>query len=204
MRYIKGYPAEIHIDGAGITLHDINKMILSVFDDKTISEEERLQLYTTYRTERQRFLDKIYDMTAEKKNHFLQLEQRLAREISSCAQRLERMRAHEEQRAKKGLEHATSIEYHLEVADCDPDAFHSREEVDLQDTLFAENRLDIAWGIDQEQVLCCAEEVENLSHSQHIDEASLPYLNHLRDTYLVAWQDIEKIARFMLTIYYRY
>ncbi len=193
MKTIKGYPINIHIDGTRVTLHDVNKLLIMLSKDENVSEAERNDWGEMYREERQRFLDKLYDETTHKKNILLKLEQRLAKEINTCVHRMERMKAREEERKKQGLEYAKDIVFHLEI-DNIYGAGYSEEDEELFDVLFEEYRFLSNWGIP------CTETIS----TDETDKSAFPLLSKLREKHIVAWQDIEMIRKFQLTVDYIY
>ena len=65
MKIYNGYPDEVVIDGVETTVHDVNRMLLSLMWDKRLSDGDKGYLLCQYRTERQRYLDAQYEMTEE-------------------------------------------------------------------------------------------------------------------------------------------
>lgn len=63
MKYYKGYPEEIKVDGQAVTLHDIERTMLSLYWDKTLCEGDKDHLMDQYKEERMRYLDSIYQPT---------------------------------------------------------------------------------------------------------------------------------------------
>ncbi len=207
MRTIKGYPKEIEIGVDGATLHDVNRLLLALMWDHELSNEDKHCLETSYRRERQRYLDGLYEMTDERREALLKLERRMAAEIRNCDLRLERMEAREKEERDKGMLFARNIRYHLEIENFSWEDFGSTDELELMDLLYSEDRLSGYWGItDGVTIYDKDEESSRDQYRQDKPEEELPTLNMLRNKYTVAWQDIEKIKKFRLTIvmdYYR-
>ena len=63
MKYYKGYPEEMKVDGQAVTLHDIERTMLSLYWDKTLCEGDKSHLMDQYKEERMRYLDNIYQPT---------------------------------------------------------------------------------------------------------------------------------------------
>lgn len=63
MKYYKGYPEEMKVDGQAVTLHDIERTMLSLCWDKTLCEGDKDHLMDQYKEERMRYLDSIYQPT---------------------------------------------------------------------------------------------------------------------------------------------
>ncbi len=208
MRIIKGYPLEINIDGVKVTIHDVNRLILSLYEDMHITPKEKDELKEIYLQERQAYLDKIYHMTEEKKALFLELEKRLSEEIEDCRARLERMKIREEEKKNSGEAYATNIEYHLQIANIRRN-FDFSEADDIQDALFEEDKFNPFWGFRYERTTCGEDEEDNsYNYSSKPAETkadeNLYNINHLKEKYIVAWEDIEKIKDLMLTIKFIY
>ncbi len=207
MRTIKGYPKEIEIGKDGVTLHDANRLLLALMCDHELADQDKHRLETSYRQERQRYLDGLYEMTDERKAALLRLERRMAAEIRNCDQRLERMMVSEKEKRDKGMLFARNIRYHLEIENFSHEDFGSTEELDLMDLLYSEDRLNTYWGITEGVTIYDKDEEDSWQHyRQDKPEEGLPTLNMLRNIYTVAWQDIEKIKKLRLTIvmdYYR-
>ena len=84
MKIYNGYPDEVVIDGVETTVHDVNRMLLSLMWDKRLSDGDKGYLLCQYRTERQRYLDAQYEMTEENRKLLAMQEQKLSDEIENC------------------------------------------------------------------------------------------------------------------------
>ncbi len=208
MTMIKGYPVEINIDGIEVTVHDVNRLILSLYDDRYVTPKEKDELKTIYLQARQAYLDKVYHMTEEKKAIFLELEKRLSEEIGDCRDRLKRMKRREEEKKDSGEAYATKMEFHLEVSNCNRRGFDFSEADDIQDTLFEEDRLYPFWGFESGWTTCGEKEDNPYSYLYKPEKTKadedLYNIKKLKEKYNVAWEDIEKIKGFMLTINFSY
>ncbi len=209
MQLIKGYPKDIHIDDVEVTVHDVNRLILSLNDDMYVTQKEKDELKTIYLEERQAYLDKIFNMTKEKKANFLELEKRISEEIEDCRERLERMKIREEEKKENGEAYATNIEYHLQIDNYNRNIFDFSETDELQDVLFEEDKFYSLWGFKCEKTTCGENEEDNFDDYSFKPkgtkaEENLYNINRLKEIYNVAWEDIEKIKGFMLTIKFKY
>lgn len=106
MKIYNGYPDEVVIDGVETTVHDVNRMLLSLMWDKRLSDGDKGYLLCQYRTERQRYLDAQYEMTEENRKLLAMQEQKLSDEIENCEVRLERLKQRELEKKAQGLRSA--------------------------------------------------------------------------------------------------
>lgn len=211
MRIYNGYPDEVHIDGTDTTLHDVNRMLLALMLDERLTDADKEYLTRLYRIERQRYLDAQYEMTETRRRVLQQIERKLADELHGCEARLNRLLQREREKKSQGLlRPAGYIHYHLEVANYAPEEneSYSSEEVELWDSLFCENRLSWHWGlewgtvaVDDGQQYRREGRVKTMRTADH---ASLRNLTAIKEKYHVAWQDIQKIKHFMLTVRLEY
>ncbi len=204
----KGYPYEVHIDGKDTTVHDVDKLLMALHDDDDIYEDVRDELSGIYLRERQRYLDEHYEMTAERNDALTALERRLAAEIRRCDKYLERLLSREKEKEKSGQRSARVVRYHLEVDDRLHEECLSEEEAEFWYMLFEENRHYSMWGFVY-NVVYCKEEDEFFASPYYTHDAGdvaeeFPTLGLMREKYLVAWEDIEKIRHLALTIEFKY
>lgn len=115
MKIYNGYPDEVVIDGVETTVHDVNRMLLSLMWDKRLSDGDKGYLLCQYRTERQRYLDAQYEMTEENRKLLAMQEQKLSDEIENCEVRLERLKQRELEKKAQGLRSAKRIAYHWKL-----------------------------------------------------------------------------------------
>ncbi len=198
------YPRKIRIDGKRFTLEDANRLLLALSRDEELAEMDSGDLRDNYKKERQRYLDGLYEMTDERKATLLRLERRMAAEIRNCDLRLERMRAREKEKRDKGMRFARHIRYHWETGDYSYKDFATTDELELMESLFHEDKLNDYWGVCGEVFIGDTDTGEPSYDKKEKPEETLPTLNMLREKYVIAWQDIEKIVNFRLFIEMEY
>ena len=211
MKIYNGYPDEVQIDGTETTVHDVNRMLLSLMWDKRLIDPDKEYLSRHYRTERQQYLDAQDEMTEENRQALQAVEQKLSDEIQHCEARLKRLKQRELEKKAKGMRSAKRIHYYLEVANYSPEENESynSEDIELWDYLFGENRLSWHWGLDYGSTIVEEREEQcrwknRIRTAQPIDKETFKELNALKEKYHVAWQDVQKIKNFMLTIRLEY
>ncbi len=215
MKIYNGYPDEVVIDGVETTVHDVNRMLLSLMWDKQLSDGDKGYLLCQYRTERQRYLDAQYEMTEENRQSLTIQEQKLSDEIENCEVRLERLKQRELEKKVQGLRSAKRIDYHLEIDNrtLEEGEPYNTEEVELWDYLFSEKCTLWSWGVSHNSVEVRDEEESSLDWRKNRtrmvqpgekEESSFKTLECLKREYGVAWQDVQKIQYFRLTIQMEY
>lgn len=215
MKIYNGYPDEVVIDGVETTVHDVNRMLLSLMWDKRLSDGDKGYLLCQYRTERQRYLDAQYEMTEENRKLLAVQEQKLSDEIENCEVHLERLKQRELEKKAQGVRSAKRIAYHLEIDNraLEEGEPYNTEEVELWDYLFSENCTLWSWGVSYNSVEVREEEESRLDWRKNLtrmvqpgkkEESSFKTLECLKKKYGVAWQDVQKIQHFRLTIQMEY
>lgn len=210
MKYYKGYPEEIKVDGQAVTLHDIERTMLSLYWDKTLCEGDKDHLMDQYKEERMRYLDSIYQPTEVDQ---LQLK-KVERLFTDSKERMEnvcqRLIKTELQKKEQGQKAASELSLHLEVWNLEDteDICYSDEESDLWDVLFGEEREYFPyWGLMSNHVYISEGELKEYRHPKRYDtttdEEEEP-LSQLKKAYKLGWQDILKITRFYLTVNLEY
>lgn len=210
MKYYKGYPKEMKVDGQAVTLHDIERTMLSLYWDKTLCEGDKNHLMDCYKEERMRYLDSIYQPTEIDR---LQLKE-VERLFTNAKERMEnvcqRLIKTELQKREKGQKAASELSLHLEVWNLEDteDICYSDEESDLWDVLLGEEREYFPyWGLMSNHVYISEGELKEYRHPKRYDtttdEEEEP-LSQLKKAYKLGWQDILKITRFYLTVNLEY
>jgi len=77
MKTYRGYPAEVHIDGKEMAVHDVERLILALYWDKEIPEGDNDWLTSCYKRERQRWLDTEFIRNEENTKRIEQVAQML-------------------------------------------------------------------------------------------------------------------------------
>lgn len=209
MKYYKGYPEEMKVDGQAVTLHDIERTMLSLYWDKTLCEGDKDHLMDQYKEERMRYLDSIYQPTEADQ---LQLK-KVERLFTDSKERMEnvcqRIIKTELQKREQKEKAARELFLHLEVWDLEDTETLARsdEENDFWNILFGEEREYYTyWGLMSTHVYISEGELKEYHHPKRYDttnEEEEP-LSQLKKAYKLGWQDILKITQFYLTVNLEY
>lgn len=209
MKYYKGYPEEMKVDGQAVTLHDIERTMLSLYWDKTLCDEDKDYLMDQYKEERMRYLDSIYQPTEADQLQLKEVKRLFANAKQRMGNICQRIIKTELQKKEQGQKAANELLLHLEVwnlEDTETIAY-SDEEKDLWNILFEEERNYYPhWGLMTSHVYINGSEPKEYhrpkihDHTGEEEES----LSQLKKTYKSSWQDILKIKRFYLTVNIKY
>lgn len=201
MKTYKGYPAEVHIDGETMTVNDVERLILSLYWDKEISKRDNERLSEDYKRERQRWLDSQFTKDEESAKRLNEV----AAMFTAAEKRMENtaksMAAEVRERCDSG---AKRIVLHVEIGDLlgGPSAGITDEDAELWDALCGEEcNYYPYWGVSCLYVDLTHDKKWNTGRQE--DKARYTpeqQLSVLRDAYLLAWQDIIRIPRFVMTV----
>lgn len=204
--YEKGFPEEITIGEGGMSIDDVNRLMLSLDGERCMTRFRRHDLMHYYAVERQQYLDERYEMTPERKEKLLEVE-RLMWKSRDEMEALHRLHVEQEQRKRKqGIRIPAKICYHLEVGNVEIEDL-SDVENDMFNLLYAEDRYwSMNWGYEYSYYDFEKEEYIPPRHwCENVHQDGFTHEFHsLKDRYCLAWQDMEMITRFWLTVDYCY
>ena len=209
MKYYKGYPEEMKVDGQAVTLHDIERTMLSLYWDKTLCEGDKSHLMDQYKEERMRYLDNIYQPTETDQLRLKEVEHLFANAKERMENVCQRIIKTELQKRKQGEKAANKLSLHLEVWNLEDTETlsYSDEENDFWNILFEEERDYYPyWGLMSSHVYISESELKEYHHPKRYDttiEEEEP-LSQLKKAYKLGWQDILKITQFYLTVNLEY
>lgn len=209
MKYYKGYPEEIKVDGQAVTLHDIERTMLSLYWDKTLCEGDKSHLMDQYKEERMRYLDNIYQPTETDQLRLKEVEHLFANAKERMENVCQRIIKTELQKREQGEKAANKLSLHLEVWNLEDTETlsYSDEENDFWNILFEEERDYYPyWGLMSSHVYISESELKEYHCPKFYasrDEEDKP-IDQLKKAYKLGWQDIMKITRFNLTVNLEY
>jgi len=204
----RGYPAEVHIDGKDMTVHDVERLILSLYWDKEIPEDDNDRLMTDYKQERQRWLDGLFVRDEENTSRI----EEVARMLTAAYDRLkETAETFVTEQLAHGDESAKRIVIHIEVDDQlgGQSEGITDEDAELWDALCNEDRHHYDyWGVycfsvdlnDKRMKMRDLLWWKDERMGKEPNETAEQQLSTLRERYYLAWQDIIKIPRFIMTV----
>ena len=220
MKYYRGFPEGVKIGEEGMTLHDVERIMLSLYWDEKLNDGDKDFLMDLYKEERMRYLDEVFPDTVAELQRLKEVEA-IYLEAVQCMETTKTCMAERElQKMKQGLPAADSIHLYLEIGNLEEteERCYSDEEQDLWGILCGEDRRhNWFWGVDR----CSAniknyEEVEarrqmlleqNAPRKKEGDKVPLSgkqsldkYFLQMKEKYYLAWTDLMRITRFDLTV----
>lgn len=115
MKYYKGYPEVMGIDGCTVTLHDIERTMLSLYWDNFVCEPDKTWLLDKYKEERMDYLDGIFCFDDAIRSRLEEVERLWMNARQRMAGRIRRMAASEQEKARRSEKHASLLRAHIEV-----------------------------------------------------------------------------------------
>ena len=211
MKYFKGYPEEMKVDGHEITLHDLERTMLSLYWDKTLCDTDKDYLMDSYKEERMRYMDNEFQPTEANRLRLKEVEQLFIDGKQRMEHTHQRIAERELQKSKQGQSAAREVISHLEVWNLEntESVSYTDEECDFWDILFGEERTYWSqWGLMTIHSYISEDELKesytrktpkrNYIPKEKEDENS-NLLQQMKEAYKLAWQDILTIAQFYLT-----
>lgn len=188
----------------GVTLHDLERAMLSLDRDKNLNDGDREFLMKGYKEERMRYVDSLFAFTEE---HRRRLEAVV-----------DRMTRREVQKRKQGAVSAKMVRANLEIGNLEDTEEHcySDEEMDMRGILCGEDREHLLfWGVQYRTVYVDDYGKDrNMREQPHRPrtaaadpgaEACLGRdFRELKDSRKLAWGDLMRITGFDLTVRLRY
>lgn len=211
MKYYNGYPEEMKVDGQNVTLHDIERTMLSLYWDKMLSEQYKDYLMDKYKEERMHYMDSIFRLTEDNRKRLEEVKRLFANARQRMDDTRKRWVETEQEKRKQGLAAAGVLVLHLEIWNLEDteEVCYSDEENDLWEVLCGEDR-DHApyWGIMAETVHITDGEQKVYRHQKpgvpkETDENETGFdkdFCRMKEAYRLSWQDMMKISRFRLTV----
>lgn len=220
MRYYKGFPEEVKIGDGKMTLHGVERNMLSLYWDEKLNEGDKDFLMRQYKRERMRYLDETFQLTADKTQALKRVETLWQEAQKRMETTKKRLVEREVEKMKQGRLAARHVRLFLEIGNLEDtkEVNYSDEENDLWGILCGEDRRhDLFWGI-----TWTAEDIatyeqrkdwENSHKPQHVkkEQAANRSLEtfdkdflKMKERYLLAWSDISRITRFDLTVHMCY
>lgn len=216
MKYYKGFPEEVKIEEGGITLHDVERNMLSLYWDEKLNEMDKDFLMREYKRERMRYLDETFQLTAEKMQVLKGVETLWQEAQKRMETTKKRLVEREVEKMKQGRPAAHYVRLFLEIGNLEDteEVSYSDEENDLWGILCGEDRRhDLFWGVvwTSEDITTYEQQKEwentyRLKRSpKHQTEDKTPEtfdqdILRMKEKYLLAWTDILRITRFDLTV----
>lgn len=216
MKYYKGFPEEVKIGEGEMTLHDVERNMLSLYWDEKLNGMDKDFLMRQYKRERMRYLDETFQLTEEKTQALKGVETFWQEARMRMETTKKRLAEREVEKMKQGKLAARCVRLFLEIGNLEDteEVSYSDEENDLWGILCGEDRRhDLFWGIDwTSEDIAAYEQREEWGNNcrlksspkeQTEDRASDTFDRDflgMKEKYLLAWSDLLRITRFDLTV----
>lgn len=216
MKYCKGFPEEVKIEEGNMTLHDVERTMLSLYWDERLNERDKDFLMRQYKSERMRYLDETIQLTADKMQVLKGVETLWQEAQKRMETTKKRLAEREVEKMKQGKPAARYVRLFLEIGNLEDTAEVSYldEESDLWGVLCGEDRRhDLFWGVvwTSENITVYEQQeewknncrIKSSSKEQTEDRTSETFdrdFLQMKEKYLLAWTDIQRITRFDLTV----
>lgn len=220
MKYYKGFPEEIKIGEGGMTLHDVERLMLSLYWDEKLNDRDKNFLMDLYKEERMHHLDEAFACTADELRKLKDVESIYLEAVQRMEATKARMAERELQKMKQGLLAASNIYLYLEIGELEETGgqCYSDEELDLWSVLCGEDRRhNWFWGVNR-----CSANIKNYEEAEarrqklleqsasqkkvadKVPQSGTESLDkdflHMKKKYCLAWTDMMRITRFDLTV----
>ena len=212
MKYYKGYPEEMKIDGRTVTLYDVERTMLSLYWDKFVCESDKTWLMDKYKEERMNYLDANFSFIDGNRRRLKKVEQLWINARQRMEALCQRMAQREQEKRRRGEKSADRLQVHIEVWNLEDteETSYGNDECELWDICFGEDRNYYNfWGFLCESI--GIHEKENTTYVRpHVSPLSADCKDwpasldcdflRLKAHYQVSWQDMLKISRFYVTV----
>ena len=216
MKYYRGFPEEVKIEEGGMTLHDVERNMLSLYWDEKLNEMDKDFLMRQYKRERMCYLDETFQLTEDKMQVLKRVETLWQEARKRMERTRERLAEQEVKKMKQGKTAARYVRLFLEIGNLEDteNVTYSDEEDDLWSILCGEDRRhDLFWGIvwaseditayELKKEECENNKFQRVNKEQTVNGTSEAFDQDflgMKERYLLAWSDIMRISRFDLTV----
>ena len=218
MKYCNGFPQTMVVGENGVTLHDLERAMLSLYWDKELNDGDKEFVMERYKEERMRHLDGLFAFTEENRQRLEEVEWLYLEAVRRMDGIVDRMAMREARKKEQGRMAAGFILANLEIGNLEdtPDHGYSDEEMDLWGVSCGEDRQHLLfWGVRYRTVYVDDYGKDrNMREQPHRPrtaaadpgaEACLGRdFRELKDSRKLAWGDLMRITGFDLTVRLRY
>ena len=104
MRYNNGFPQTMAVGENGVTLHDLERTMLSLDRDKNLNDGDREFLMKGYKEERMRYMDSLFAFTEEHRQRLEEVEKLYLEAVRRLEAVVDRMTRREVQKRTMSAE----------------------------------------------------------------------------------------------------
>lgn len=224
MKYCKAYPEDLKITKEGVTLHDLERTMLSLFLEKDLNETDKNRLLDYCKMERMQYLDALFPWTEQNYQKLRSVETQFLAAMERMKRTLKRVADREAKKLEMREMAASMICIHLEIANLEnsEERTFTEDERDLWNFLCAEDRRYPWWGFYCQSVLIDKyvkdpQSALSISHQPHKHD-NITYIKNnsisfkdfndefclMKNRYGFSWQDTILISDFWQTVEIQY
>lgn len=212
MRYISGYPETVKVSGNGMSICDVEHLIVQLAGEDNIHPVEKIGMMQNYRQVRADYWNARYELTKEKVELLNELGQKFIDQINAMYASCERLTCRELEKKESGKRAARMLELQTVIRQKYlSDSLD--EETELYDSLFAYRKRGTMCNFLLKYSRCCLEDDADNERVQkrleekcrRMDEDGVMRIVHeLQSDYILAWKDLERIGDFEMKVKYSY
>lgn len=211
MTYHNGYPENVEIDTRGMSIDDVEHLILTLSGEDNMHPVTRNMLWDNYTKTRAQYWDAQFDMGEDEKKQLNELGKRIIAQIEEMYALRDRLLRQELEKIKNGKRGARSIELETVIQD-----WYSEDatdmEVDFYHGLFGfQTKLRHFYHLckchvsieDEEQDLTEPNYWKE-KYTQLAEDGILQIVHKMKEDINLAWKDMDKILDFEMKVRYIY
>lgn len=211
MKYYNGYPEEVEISYNGMSIDDVEHLILSLNGEDNIHPVIKISIRENYTRTRANYWDALFKMSEKEKRRMNELGERIIAQIEEMYALRDRLLAQELEKKKNGKRAAQSIEVETAIQD-----WHSEdatdEELDFYSGLFDFRPSMLRFDLLCKCYACIEEEGTWRAKPDRLEEkytlpaedGILQIVHEMKEDLNLAWKDMEKILGFEMRVKYGY
>lgn len=211
MKFYNGYPENVEIGIHGMSIDDVEHLILTLSGEDNIHPVNRIMLWDNYTKARAQYWDAQFDMGEDEKKQLNELGKKIIDQIEEMYVLRDRLLRQELEKKENGKREAKRIELEMLIQD-----WYSEDatdmEVDFYSGLFSsQTKLRKFYHLckcyasteDEEQNLTEPNYWEE-KYTQLAEDGILQIVHEMKEGGNLAWKDMDKILDFEMKVRYIY
>ena len=211
MTYHNGYPENVEIGIHGMSIDDVEHLILTLSGEDNIHHVNRIMLWDNYTKARAQYWDAQFDMGEDEKKRLNELGKKIIAQIEEMYALRDRLLRQELEKKENGKREAKRIELEMLIQD-----WYSEDatdmEVDFYSGLFNfQSKLRNFYHLckchvsteDEEQDLTRSNYWKE-KYTQLAEDGILQIVHKMKEDINLAWKDMDKILDFEMKVRYIY
>lgn len=211
MTYHNGYPENVEIGNHGMSINDVEHLILTLSSEDNMHPATRNMLWDNYTKARAQYWDAQFDMGEDEKKQLNELGKRIIAQIEEMYALRDRLLRQELEKIRNGKKGAKRIELETVIQD-----WYSEDatdmEVDFYNGLFGfQTKLRNFYHLckcyvsteDEEQDLTEPNYWKE-KYTRLAEDGILQIVHEMKEDINLAWKDMDKILDFEMKVRYIY